>query len=95
MEPYPMLLTFSWPFPIVSIFGKILLIRKRQYQHTISIHAQFFNLEQAGVSEEQVSGSSLELIVMSWLNAIIQKTPEESGISEQWLIDHRRVRRGQ
>ncbi len=43
--------------------------------------------EQSGVAAEQVSGQSLELIVASWLNEVIHKTPDELDASEQWLVE--------
>jgi hypothetical protein len=46
---------------------------------------QYF--DQSGITADQVSGQSLELIVASWLNEIIHKTPDEVDASQQWLID--------
>ena len=43
--------------------------------------------DQSGVSAEQVSGHSLELIIASWLNEIIHKRPDEIDSSQQWLIE--------
>ena len=43
--------------------------------------------EQSGVTADQVSGQSLELIVASWLGEVMQKTPDELDASQQWLID--------
>ena len=43
--------------------------------------------EQSGVTADQVSGQSLELIVASWLSEVIHKTPDELDASQQWLID--------
>jgi hypothetical protein len=45
--------------------------------------------EQSGVTADQISGQSLELIVASWLGELIHsdKTPEELSESQQWLID--------
>ena len=43
--------------------------------------------DQAGITADQVSGQSLELIVASWLNEIIHKTSDELDASQQWLID--------
>lgn len=43
--------------------------------------------DQAGITAEQVSGQSLELIVASWFNEIIHKTPDELDASQQWLIE--------
>ncbi len=43
--------------------------------------------DQAGITADQVSGQSLELIVASWLNEIIHKAPNELDTSQQWLID--------
>jgi len=46
-------------------------------------------LERAGVTSDQVSGDSLELIVASWLGEIIHsdKLLENIDTSQQWLID--------
>lgn len=46
-------------------------------------------LERAGVSAEQISGHSLELIVTSWLGGIIHsdQPPENIDASQQWLIE--------
>ena len=44
-------------------------------------------LNQSGITVDHVSGQSLELIVASWLNEIIHKTPDELDASQQWLID--------
>jgi hypothetical protein len=44
-------------------------------------------LEQSGITTDQVSGQSLELIVASWLGELIHKTPDELDSSQQWLID--------
>jgi len=45
--------------------------------------------ERAGVTADQISGQSLELIVASWLGEIIhsEKSFEDVDISERWLID--------
>jgi len=43
--------------------------------------------EQSGVTADQVSGQSLELIVASWLGGVMHKTPDEVDVSQQWLID--------
>jgi len=45
--------------------------------------------EQAGVSEEKISGQSFELIVASWLGKIIHgsKSIEDTDASQQWLIE--------
>lgn len=45
--------------------------------------------ERAGVTADQISGQSLELIVASWLSEIIysEKLPESVDISQRWLID--------
>ena len=45
--------------------------------------------EQAGVTAEQISGQSLELIVASWLGKIIysEKSHEEIDKSQQWLVE--------
>ncbi|WP_341531471.1 hypothetical protein WKK05_39445 (plasmid) [Nostoc sp. UHCC 0302] len=45
-------------------------------------------LERAGVTAEQISGESLELIIASWLGKIIySQSPEHIDESERWLID--------
>lgn len=46
-------------------------------------------LEQAGITTEQVSEQSLELIVASWLNELIhtKKPPDEVDHTWQWLVD--------
>lgn len=43
----------------------------------------------AGVTADQISGQSLELIVASWLGEIIhsEKLPENVDASQHWLID--------
>ncbi|BAZ69604.1 hypothetical protein NIES4106_43770 [Fischerella sp. NIES-4106] len=45
--------------------------------------------EQAGVSEDKISGQSLELIVASWLGRIIHTSEplEDTETSQQWLIE--------
>jgi hypothetical protein len=45
--------------------------------------------EQAGVTADQISGQSLELIAASWLGEIIhsEKSTEELDKSQRWLID--------
>jgi len=43
--------------------------------------------EQSGITADQVSGQSLELIVASWLSEVMHKTPGELDASQQWLID--------
>ncbi|RZM82550.1 hypothetical protein [Leptolyngbya iicbica] len=45
--------------------------------------------ERAGVTADQISGASLELIVMSWLGEIIhsEQLPENLDASQQWLIE--------
>jgi len=45
--------------------------------------------ERAGVTSDQISGASLELIVTSWLGEIIHsdQLPENIDASQQWLID--------
>jgi len=45
--------------------------------------------ERAGVTADQISGQSLELIVASWLGEIIHsdKLPENLDASQRWLID--------
>ena len=45
--------------------------------------------EQAGVSDEQISGQSLELIVASWLLKIIHASQpfEDADTSQQWLME--------
>lgn len=42
---------------------------------------------QAGITAEQVSTQSLELIIASWLNEIIHKAPSELDASQQWLLE--------
>lgn len=45
--------------------------------------------EQAGVTADQISGQSFELIVASWLEEIIysEKSPEDVDESQRWLVD--------
>lgn len=45
--------------------------------------------ERAGVAADQISEASLELIVISWLRAIIHsdQLPENIDASQQWLIE--------
>lgn len=45
--------------------------------------------ERAGVTADQISGASLELIVASWLGEIIHSNqlPENIDASQQWLIE--------
>jgi hypothetical protein len=45
--------------------------------------------EQVGVQPEQISESSLELIIAAWLGEIIHsdKSPAEFAESERWLVD--------
>jgi hypothetical protein len=45
--------------------------------------------ERAGVTSDQISGNSLELIVSSWLGEIIhsEQLPESMDASQQWLIE--------
>ena len=45
--------------------------------------------EQAGVTADQISGQSLELIVASWLGEIIhsERAPENMDESQRWLVD--------
>ena len=45
--------------------------------------------ERAGVTADQISGESLELIVTSWLGKIIhsEQLPENMDASEQWLLE--------
>ncbi len=45
--------------------------------------------ERAGVTADQISGASLELIVASWLGEIIhsEQFPESIDDSQQWLLD--------
>jgi hypothetical protein len=43
--------------------------------------------DQAGITADQVSGQSLELIIASWLNEIMHAAPDEIDASQQWLID--------
>jgi hypothetical protein len=44
-------------------------------------------LNHSNLTPEQVSSSSLELIVASWLNDIMHRQPNELSDSQQWLID--------
>ncbi|WP_353673550.1 hypothetical protein [Synechocystis sp. LKSZ1] len=46
-------------------------------------------LERAGVTADQISGASLELIVATWLGEIIHSNqlPESLDASQQWLIE--------
>jgi hypothetical protein len=41
----------------------------------------------ANVSLEQLTSSSLELIVASWLSDVMHKQPDELSESQKWLID--------
>ena len=43
--------------------------------------------EQSGVTADQISGQSLELLVASWLSEVMQKTPDEVDASQLWLMD--------
>lgn len=45
--------------------------------------------ERVGVTSDQISGDSLELIVSSWLGEIIhsEQLPESMDASQQWLIE--------
>ena len=45
--------------------------------------------ERAGVTADQISGASLELVVTSWLGEIIHsdQLPENIDASQQWLIE--------
>lgn len=45
--------------------------------------------ERAGVTADQISGDSLELIITSWLGEIIysDQLPENIDASQQWLIE--------
>lgn len=43
--------------------------------------------ERAGVTAEEVSSQSLELIVASWLSELIYETSDELDLSQTWLID--------
>lgn len=42
---------------------------------------------QSGIAAHQISGSSFELIVASWLNTIIHMTPDQLDAPQQWLIE--------
>src|SRR5574341_2017811 len=44
-------------------------------------------LDRSGISANQISEQSLELIVASWLNQIIHQTPDELRGSQDWLLD--------
>lgn len=45
--------------------------------------------ERAGVTAQQISDQSLELIVASWFGTIIysEKSPEDIDESQRWLVD--------
>jgi hypothetical protein len=45
--------------------------------------------ERAGVTADQISGASLELVVTSWIGEIIHSNqlPENIDASQQWLIE--------
>lgn len=45
--------------------------------------------ERAGVTADQISGQSLELIISSWLGEVIhsEQFPENLDNSQQWLIE--------
>lgn len=45
--------------------------------------------KRAGVTPDQISGQSLELIISSWLGEIIhsEKLPENVASSQRWLIE--------
>ncbi len=43
--------------------------------------------EQAGVTAENVSEATFELIVSSWFGELIHKTRHELGSSQQWLLE--------
>lgn len=45
--------------------------------------------EQAGVSANQITGQSLELIIASWLGKVIhsEQLPDELDQSQRWLIE--------
>lgn len=43
--------------------------------------------EQSGLTPDQVSGQSLELIVTSWLGEIMYKPANELTASQQWLVE--------
>jgi len=42
--------------------------------------------DRAGVTVEQISGDSLELILASWLTTVMLRRPEELNGAEKWLI---------
>jgi hypothetical protein len=46
-------------------------------------------LAQAGVALDQISGQSLELVIVSWLGEMINAntTPDQLAESERWLVD--------
>lgn len=44
-------------------------------------------LERTGITVEQISSQSLELILTSWLNELVHKKLEELESSERWLVD--------
>ncbi len=63
-----------------------------EIQPTYNIDARPFlqpDFEQAGVSANDITGQSLELIVASWLSKIIhsEKLTEEIDDSQRWLIE--------
>jgi hypothetical protein len=45
--------------------------------------------DEVGISPDQITGSSFELILAAWLNKIIQLNdhPENISTTEQWLLD--------
>ena len=45
--------------------------------------------EQSGVTPEQISGASFELIIAAWLNAVMQSREQDkaSKPTDQWLYD--------
>lgn len=44
-------------------------------------------LTKSGVTANQISEMSLELIIESWLGELIHKSPDEIDVSQQWLIE--------
>jgi hypothetical protein len=43
-------------------------------------------LQRAGTQEAEINGSSLELIITSWLTSVMLRKPEELNKPEQWLL---------
>jgi hypothetical protein len=43
--------------------------------------------DRAGVTAENISGASLELIVFSWLTSVMLRSPDELENHELWLAE--------